>query len=222
MATKDAKDVLKNLDAESKNLIKLLIFGIKKFYGQDAEALFGHGDCPMHIDERAMVGCIYRYAWCCIKQKGLDYDIDIEYDRMYGRNEGLVKKSIDLATECGTDSCRRECLLLIKNMIEKKWKRKNRLYSIRPDLIIHKRNSSVGQDNYLVVEFKKVPVDKSDDKFDRAKIRWNCCRSSLLRYKVGLIVRLGEKEAQIEQCDNQGVFSQIGFVDKVGFYASNG
>jgi hypothetical protein len=33
---------------------------------------------------------------------------------------------------------------------------------------------------------------------------------------------LGEKEAQIEQCDYHGVFSQIGFVDKVGFYASNG
>ena len=122
--------------------LQVLIDGIKEFYRRDADMLFN----GKPIDERAMVGCIYRYMWCEIARKGINCDIDIEYDRMRGRNGEFARKSIDLAKDCGTDSCRRHCLLLIAEKVEKRKTKKNELYSIRPDIILHKRNS-IGKDN---------------------------------------------------------------------------
>ena len=109
-------------------------------------------------------------------------------------------------------------MLIIDNAedFKKEEEKNNSLYSIRPDIIIHKRNSPLGLDNYLVAEFKKVPVDESDDSFDRAKIRWNTCRNSLLQYENGLVVHLSKNSAQIEQCNNQGIFKKIAFVKKFG------
>ena len=190
----------------------LLIDAIKLFYINDADSLFG---ADKNVDERAMVGCIYRYMWCKIVREGINCDIDIEYDRMRGRNGGLVKKSIDLAQECGTENCRKECLKLIaKRAGKRKGKSDKELYSIRPDIILHMRNSEPGKDNYLVAEFKKAPVSSADDKFDHAKIRWNTCSRSLLRYDYGVVVKLFQKYAHLEQCDCDGKFVKVGYVDK--------
>lgn len=199
--------------------LQVLIDGIKEFYRRDADMLFN----GKPIDERAMVGCIYRYMWCEIARKGINCDIDIEYDRMRGRNGEFARKSIDLAKDCGTDSCRRHCLLLIAEKVEKRKTKKNELYSIRPDIILHKRNS-IGKDNYLVVEFKKDPkndpVCQADVDFDQAKIRWNTCEKSLLKYENGVFVRLSKAGALIEQCEN-GDFTEIGFVDRSGLDCGN-
>lgn len=200
--------------------VQVLTDGIKEFYQRDADMLFR----GKPIDERAMVGCIYRYMWCQIEREGIDCDIDIEYDRMRGRNGGFSRKSIDLAKECGTDSCRQHCLLLIaKKVGKRKTKKENELYTIRPDIVLHKRNS-IGKDNYLVVEFKKDskndPVSQADVNFDQAKIRWNTCERSLLKYENGVFVRLSEAGAQIEQCES-GDFKKIGFVDRSGLDCGN-
>lgn len=197
--------------------IQILIYGIEEFYQYDARELF----CGKPIDERTMVGCIYRYMWHKIKSENIDCDIDIEYDRMRGRNGEFVKKSIDLANQCGTDSCRQCCLLLIKNQTGKRKKRKDGLFTIRPDIILHKRNSPSGTDNYMVVEFKKYPVCNEDAEYDRAKIRWNTCMESLLKYEYGIFVELSQKEARIEQCDSQGSFKLVGQVNESGFYGNS-
>lgn len=199
MATKDAKDVLKNLDAESKDLIKLLIFGIKKFYGQDAEALFGHGDCPMHIDERAMVGCIYRYMYQGLAKRCVEFPhIDIEYNRMMklkeGMNEEEMGKEINPCSTCDKTDDRIDCIA--RKDAFKKWmeelKSKKDSKGIRPDIVVHERN---GSNNGLIVEFKKL---KGDVSYDVQKVRYATCHRSRLHYIVGAVVRLQQKNAEVD------------------------
>lgn len=199
MATKDAKDVLKNLDAESKDLIKLLIFGIKKFYEQDAEALFGHGDCPKHIDERAMVGCIYRYMYQRNSKRCVRFPhVDIEYNRMMKLMEGMedeeIKKEIDPCDICDKTDDKQDCVAMKdvfqKWMEELKSKKDNK--GIRPDVIIHERNKS---NNGLIVEFKKLNGNVS---YDVQKVRYATCHRSPLHYIVGAVVRLQQKNAEVD------------------------
>ena len=196
--------------------LQVLIAGIRSFYMNDAEALFG----GRPVDERAMVGCIYRYMWDEICRADVECDIDIEYDRMNGKNGGPVRKSIDLSQECGTMTCRERCLALITRKTGKK-RGNQKVYSIRPDIIMHKRNSSPGTDNFLVAEFKKIPVSRTDDEFDRAKIRWNTCECSCLKYGIGVVVQLSEDFAKIEQCNKYGEFSVVGAVNEFGIAQGN-
>ena len=56
--------------------------------------------------------------------------------------------------------------------------------------------------------------------FDQAKIRWNTCEKSLLKYENGVFVRLSKAGALIEQCEN-GDFTEIGFVDRSGLDCGN-
>lgn len=193
------------LESTMNKYLQVLIAGIKSFYMNDAEALFS----GKPVDERAMVGCIYRYIWDEIGRAGVECDIDIEYDRMNGKNGELVRKSIDLSQECGTITCRERCLALIARKAGKKKRWHQMVYSLRPDIIMHKRNSSPGTDNFLVAEFKKIPVSRTDDEFDRAKIRWNTCECSCLKYEIGVFVQLSKDFAKIEQCSKYGEFSVV-------------
>lgn len=199
MATKNAKNVLKNLDADSKVLIKLLIFGIKKFYKQDSEALFGHGKCPMHIDERAMVGCIYRYMHELLAKRCVKFPhIDIEYNRMMKLMEGMedeeIKKEINPCNTCDKTDDKQDCVAM-KDIFQK-WmeelKSKKDSKGIRPDIVVHERNES---NNGLVVEFKKL---KGDVSYDEQKVRYATCHRSPLHYIVGAVVRLQQKNAEVD------------------------
>lgn len=199
MATKDAKDVLKNLDAESEALINLLIFGIEEFYKQDSEALFGHGDCPRHVDERAMVGCIYQYMYQCLGKRCFKFPhIDIEYNRMLklkeGMNEEEMEKEINPCSTCDKTDDKIDCIA--RKDAFKKWmeelKSKKDSKGIRPDIVVHERNES---NNGLIVEFKKL---KGDVSYDVQKVLYATCHRSPLHYIVGAVVRLQQNNAKVD------------------------
>lgn len=195
MATKDAKDVLKNLDAESEALINLLIFGIKEFYKQDSEALFGHGYYPRHIDERAMVGCIYRYMYQGLANRCFKFPhIDIEYNRMLGLKEEEIEKAIAPCGSCNRIGNKLDCIA--EPEVFQRWmadlKSKKDSKGIRPDIIVHERKES---NNGLIVEFKKL---KDDVSYDVQKVRYATCHRSPLHYIVGAIVRLQQNNAKVD------------------------
>lgn len=115
MPTNNGTKSLNDIDTESRALIRLLIFGIKKFYKQDSEALFGHGDSPRHIDERAMVGCIYRYMYEVLAKRCVEFPhIDIEYNRMMklkeGMNEEEMRKEINPCSTCDKTDDKIDCI----------------------------------------------------------------------------------------------------------------
>lgn len=195
MATKNAKNVLKNLDADSKVLIKLLIFGIKKFYKQDSEALFGHEDCPRHVDERAMVGCIYRYMYQGLAKRCFKFPhIDIEYNRMLGLKEEEIEKAIAPCGSCDRIGNKLDCIVELE--VFQRWmadlKSKKDSKGIRPDIVVHERNES---NNGLIVEFKKL---KGDVSYDEKKVRYATCHRSPLHYIVGAVVRLQQNNAEVD------------------------
>ena len=86
--------------------IEILLDALREFYRKDAEKLF---DDKKAIDERAMVGCVYRYMWCKLQQLGeLDVDIDIEYNRSSNDYSGMdQEKGIVL---CGAGEHSKPCL----------------------------------------------------------------------------------------------------------------
>ena len=77
--------------------LTILSEALKRFYVNDAKSLFGNNK---QIDERAMVGCIYRYMWNILEQQkslvGQICDIDIEYDRMNGCHGDEIKKHMSI------------------------------------------------------------------------------------------------------------------------------
>lgn len=202
MAIKDAKNGLKNLDAESKALITLLIFGIKKFYKQDSEALFGHGDSPRHIDERAMVGCIYRYMYQGLAKRCVNFShIDIEYNRMLGLKTDGIEKAIVPCEKCKREGASSVCIA--KDGVFQQWltdlKSQKDYKGIRPDIIVHNRNQLNRFSNGLIVEFKKLDGDLT---FDEQKVRYATCHYSRLHYIVGAVVRLKQNNAEVEVYQN--------------------
>lgn len=123
-------------------LRKLLVDSLKLFYRRDAKQLFG---CGKAIDERAMVGCIYRYMWHLLSRHCETclpiFDIDVEYDRMNSINGEEIKKHMVVMPECDECLDKGKCIDLIKeNTSDGKDN-----YNFRPDIIVHKRGSNHGK-----------------------------------------------------------------------------
>ena len=109
----------------------LLCNALQQFYKNDAKALFNkiRGNTVVEtkkemIDERAMVGCVYRYMWH-LMQQARDYfpvsDIDIEYDRMIKDNIGYYEKvlSCECISEDAGKQCYAKCCQVIINEINR-------------------------------------------------------------------------------------------------------
>ena len=176
----------------------LLIGALVLFTRCDAEALFNNKN--KDVDERAMVGCVYRYMFCaCLMNllKATQPDIDIEYDRMRVAGKGLVSKCF---TPCldPKEMCKsyqnKVCNDFIKNHGKLCDKCEQYEKRIRPDLIIHKRNSEPGSDNGMIVEFKRDDAGGCDD----VKITYSTCLSGTLKYKIGAKVTLSSVNQKVE------------------------
>ena len=206
MATNKLEEVLSVLDSKSRGLIELLVFGLKEFYQIDAGALFGHGENPMHINEQAMVGCVYRYMYGKLNAAALSFPhIDIEYNRMLGLYEDEIEKAI-----CRCDKCKaadRQFKCIAEEDVYLKWiadlRSKKDYKGIRPDIIVHERNKP---NNGLIIEFKKIDCDVT---YDVQKVRYATCQRSPLHYIVGAVVRLRRSDADVD------IYQSGSFVCKV-------
>ncbi len=184
--------VLKSLQSkygESAFDIMLLIGALILFTRNDAALLFNE---KKDVDERSMAGCVYRYMYCaCLMDvfESTQPDIDIEYDRMRVVGKDFVPKYF---TICARPEKRCEehqyeaCKCFIKDHAKTCGKCKQFEKRIRPDLIIHRRDSEPGSDNGLIVEFKRHKVDGCDD----VKLVYSTCSHGTLKYEVGAKVTL--------------------------------
>lgn len=175
--------------------IKILINALQKFYSIDAKQLF---DKEKTIDERTMVGCVYRYMWCQLQQRADSIaDIDIEYNRKPSDYEGRDREKGIVLCEAEQQSNRcphsKSCReILRKEMLAKK--KETDKISFRPDIIIHVRNH---MQNFMHIEFKKCSragkrLNKSEVVFDIAKVRYSTCQKLGYKYHEGVVVLLGE------------------------------
>ena len=188
--------------------INLLVNALQQFYVRDAKALFR----DKVIDERAMVGCIYRYMWCEIVRKNMDGEIDIEYDRMLESDGNTCHKCIDgMPANC--DGCNLKCGNIL---FEKKNRKEDYEYNFRPDIIIHHRNKNAAGDNIMVVEVKKEYSSDELRDFDKAKVSWCTCSKGFLRYGIGVFVVLHAKCATVERRCLDGDWMQPLKVDEYG------
>ena len=225
---------MKQLDKNQERYIDLLCRALQLFYKNDANVLF---DKPQKIikskatvnekivNERAMVGCVYRYMWCMMQQQifGIpEFDIDIEYDRMIKDESGYYEKEISCKCERVNCSRRSNCIQVIVDEIQR---RKNAGNSegecgtavdviraaVRPDIIVHNRNKSGIANNGLVVEFKKVYRVRrvAAIKFDLAKLCYFTCQDKCTKfnYKVGVMAILHPKYAEVWVIYNKEVLS---------------
>ena len=196
MAANGLEEALRVLDSKSRGLIELLVSGLKKFYKKDAEALFGHGRDTMHVNEQAMVGCVYRYMYEePLNATVLSFPhIDIEYNRMLGLYEDEIEKAIRRCCKCKYADRQFECIA--REDVYLKWiadlKSKRDYKGIRPDIIVHERNEP---NNGLIIEFKKMDFDVT---YDVQKVRYATCHCSPLHYIVGAVVRLRQSNAEVE------------------------
>ena len=195
MVTNRLEEALRGLDPKSRRLIELLVFGLKKFYKIDAEALFGHGEKPMHINEQAMVGCVYRYMYGKRNAAVLSFPhIDIEYNRMLGLYEDEIEKAMHRCDKCKVADRQFECIaakdVYLKWMADLKSKKDHK--GIRPDIIVHERNKP---NNGLIIEFKKIDCDVT---YDVQKVRYATCHHSPLHYIVGAVVQLRQTNADVD------------------------
>ena len=185
--------------------VDLLWKSIQRFYQEDAPLLFG----SKIVDERALVGCVYRYMWCALKPLKSTFDIDIEYDRVTDEEEGSDEESrhvnrvkrIDSAAvnQCRHLKCDKidVCANCLIKKMNKKIARKDYL-GLRPDIIVHRRGKPGCENNAIWVEFKKMGGDYSDALFDQAKAMFNSCNKHKgLHYQIGAMVMLREKFAHI-------------------------
>ena len=198
MATNPDKKVIQKY-------VALLCNAIQLFYMNDAEALFESKQrktCERikekkNLNERTMVGCIYRYVWCLRHDRRyaeLEQDVDIEYDRKTSDIGEFIEKGLIKCDEKDHCFCFDKCW----QTIFQTWKgnspdrsasdenRKGFHVGFRPDLIVHKRNSKLGQGNGLVAEFKKERGSHDKDLlFDIAKVRFCTCEKQEFRYLIG-------------------------------------
>lgn len=223
-------------DMIKEKYVQLLCDALQLFYKNDAQALFNvihSGEVEEDrrtadrserkkdiIDERAMVGCVYRYMWCLMNQAKdaeLESDIDIEYDRMVKDDLGYYEKVI--SCECGKQHGEGRCQKYfecnyeiveklhevrpndadenVSNVIRK---------AVRPDIIVHNRNKGGIENNGLVVEFKKHN-NAGNVTFDMAKLYYfTCPKSNQLQYKLGAMVVLHPEFAIVDFiCEQQVV-----------------
>jgi len=197
------------ITAEQKLLINRLFSGIEEFYKRDAEQLFGHGKKKKNIDERAMVGCIYRYMYETFPKICENFPhIDIEYNRMLNLNKQEVEKALISCGKCKNREVQKGGLSCVAyaNELKKRLRDRNSdndSIGIRPDIIVHKRNHP---ENGLVVEFKKLNGDVS---YDELKVRYATCSHSPLHYIIGAVVRLRRSNAVVD------IYQSGSFVCKV-------
>jgi hypothetical protein len=177
---------------ESESDIKLLIGSLLLFNMKDAQELFGeHKD----VDERAMVGCVYRYMYCARIMNvcnSTQPHIDIEYDRMRIDARKFGPKTFQTCSS-PKDTCTDEQKSKCNKVVSRgKWCRlcNQCVKHVRPDLIIHFRNSDLGCGNGMIVEFKR----NKDDDLDNAKITYATCDRGTLRYTLGAVVKLSCNE----------------------------
>ncbi len=179
-----------------------LIAAIWRFYKKDARSLFG----TKVVDERAMVGCIYRYVWNEHKARAWSVqDIDIEYDRM--EDDELLDKQksirgIVLEKCIRMEKCDQLLHCAIKLATGMKSITSDGLRRMfRPDLVIHNRGNIGIANNGLIVEFKKEKekgVNPEDAKLDHAKLLFTTChQAGCMQYKLGALVMLREKYADV-------------------------
>lgn len=191
------------MDEKSKKYIELLCEALQLFYKNDAKALFkDHA-----ADERAMVGCIYRYAWCLMHDRrfsGLGPDIDVEYDRMNSSEGDAVKKTIEfgICKERKPDCPKqRICVDFInEHCIKERCSKNNNQpekYDFRPDIIIHRRHFNGSKDNGIDVEVKKDGAEKNRKDFDKAKVMFCTCQKADFKYKVGAVVILHKDKCDV-------------------------
>lgn len=202
-------------EKDKKNLIIILMRGVEKFYQKDAAQLFSllgteKYDNGKDIDERAMVGCIYRYMHEALEFKKNRFPhIDIEYNRMQRINGDEVDKLIVLCSGCENRDAKKgdmSCYMYAKKLKnEIKGNTSNKDISIRPDIIIHERNTS---NNGLMIEFKKL---NGSINYDNVKVCYATCQTSPLHYLVGAVVQLYKKSADMHIYDNGKVIGTVVF-----------
>lgn len=189
---------MQNIDMLIKYL-EILSEAIKRFYLNDAKSLFGKNK---QIDERAMVGCIYRYMWYMLEQQAIKdvqlCDIDVEYDRMEGTHGKEIRKHISIMDCCSLCKYKESCVEVIKKHM------KENNYDFRPDIILHARGVSSQAGNFLDIEIKKENAVIERKNFDEAKVRYCICAKAPLRYKIGVIVLLSEKGASMKVYTHNG------------------
>ena len=207
---------MKELTEVQQKYTQLLCDALQLFYKNDAKLLFNepqeNADYTAEkkegkriVNERAMVGCVYRYMWCLMQQAGSCVpvsDIDIEHDRMVKDDLEYYEKEI--SCECAqlqaVGRCERygECIKVIVDKIHADNNGDDSMSvairkAVRPDIIVHNRNEGGVKNNGLVVEFKKdcKGISNSDIAFDVAKLYYfTCPQSKWLQYKLGAMVLL--------------------------------
>ena len=219
---------MKKPDKIQESYINLLCRALQLFYKNDAKALFdkpqertksdagGKDGKNKIVNERAMVGCVYRYMWCMMQQqifKIPEFDIDIEYDRMIKDDSEYYEKEI--SCDCESENCsrRNKCIQVIVDEIQRRRNSGNSegecgtaadiiRSAVRPDVILHNRNKNGLTNNGLVVEFKK---EHRAIKFDFAKLYYFTCqgKGTKFHYRVGAMVVLHPKYAEVVSIYNK-------------------
>ena len=161
--------------------IELLKESVEMFYTQDAGRLLRRID-GQHACERCVVNCIARYLWYLIRQRGLEADVDVEYN-LDCKSEDPKRIRLEACRFCS----RAECLMhaFVKGRIRCRESRKVMRGDplIYPDLIVHVRGPGR---NYLAVEFKKEDEArkrtgnyKNAAMWDMAKLQYLSCRERM-------------------------------------------
>ena len=213
---------MKKPDKIQELYISLLCRALQLFYKNDAKALFdkpqartksdagGKDGKSKIVNERAMVGCVYRYMWCMMQQQIFElpeFDVDIEYDRMIKDESGYYEKEISCKCESVNCSRRSNCIQVIVDEIQRRRKSGNSEGEfgaatdviravVRPDIIVHNRNKSGLANNGLVVEVKK---EYRAIMVDLAKLYYFTCQDKCTKfhYRVGAMVVLHPTYADI-------------------------
>lgn len=176
--------------------LRVLFLGLMKFYVLDVEELFD----DFVVDERAMVGCIYRYMYCAMRRSMgvVNYpDIDCEYNRMTIEYKRQVEKSMH---PCERPNCchAEKCYQLVENERRRLSKCKDKDGNeclFRPDIILHRRNA---EHNGLIIEVKKATErDLRRVALDHAKVRYCTCGAGMFGYGLGATVLLDSNRATI-------------------------
>lgn len=199
---------VKDVDNASLNYVKSLLAGLVAFTANDADDLF---DDQKDVDERAMVGCIYRYMYLIMSIKLCDAglpDIDIEYDRMKGPNAKLCQKAVMSCTDRSCDLEKRKvCEEFVSGQSDSSGKCKCCGRNVRPDMIIHKRNSCLGQGNGLVAEFKREKAQERS--VDSAKMQYFTCKNGVLKYLIGAVVTLSKTKQNVVLYRNSEIVCHV-------------
>lgn len=187
------------LTAEQESYVNLLVESLMRFYQEDARDLFTSGIVmgeQSAVDERTMVGCISHHMRNLIRKDEyltLEPNVDIEYDRMFADEQGRIKKSIDFSMCDPACPQYSKCAVILKEKLSDDRREK----SIRPDIIVHRRNSDSGMGNGMIVEFKKGKPGEFQSDYDMAKITACICPKGRFHYLVGAYVELYQNNAEL-------------------------